>query len=155
MSGRVGPVTGAPAYAGVIIRLAALVLDLCCLSLLFFLVTKGVKGTWVMSATDHRWANGWFVSDPLCMAFLGAMFLYFVLFEGLAAATPGKMALGLRVVASGGGRAGLSRSFVRNVLRLVDGLPALGIAGAVMIASSPEGARFGDRAAGTRVVRVR
>jgi len=34
----------------------------------------------------------------------------------------------------------------------VDSLPALNILGVVLIATSPERARFGDRVAGTRVI---
>lgn len=41
---------------------------------------------------------------------------------------------------------------VRNALRSVDGLPALGILGIIL--RSREQARFGDRVAGTRVVKV-
>lgn len=140
------------AYAGVPIRYLAILLDLLVLSAVFFPVTRLVKGTWMMSASDHRWVHGWFVTDPLCLAFLAVMFIYFVLFEAFSGATPGKMAAGLRIVRPAGGRPGLTRSFVRNVLRLVDGLPALGILGAVLIATSRERTRLGDRLARTRVV---
>lgn len=44
---------------------------------------------------------------------------------------------------------------VRNALRAVDSLPAFNILGAVLIRRSAERARFGDRVAGTRVIRVR
>jgi hypothetical protein len=44
---------------------------------------------------------------------------------------------------------------LRNLLRLVDGLPALGILGAYLIATSQERTRLGDRCADTRVVRRR
>ncbi len=143
------------AYAGVAIRYLAILLDLMVLSAVFFPVTRIAKGTWIMSASDHRWAHGWFVTDPLCLAFLAAIFLYFVLFEAFAGATPGKMAAGLRVVRPVGGRPGLPRSLVRNVLRVVDGLPALGILGAVLIATSGDRTRIGDRLAQTRVVQSR
>jgi len=142
-------------YAGVWIRLGAIVLDAVFLSAVFFPVTRIVKGTWVMSAADHRWARGMFVTDPLCLVFLVVIFLYFVLLEGLAGSTPGKRVLGLRVVGAGGGPVGLTRSLLRNVLRVVDGLPALGIVAAVLISRSPEHARFGDRAAETRVIHAR
>jgi uncharacterized RDD family membrane protein YckC len=108
-----------------------------------------------MSAADHRWSSGWFVSDPLCLAFLAVMAVYFVLWEGLAAATPGKMALGLRVVRPDGRPPGLPRAVVRNALRLIDGLPAFGILAAVLIATSRECTRLGDRVADTRVVHPR
>jgi uncharacterized RDD family membrane protein YckC len=141
-----------PVYVGVLPRFLAVVLDVVLLSAAFFPVARIVKGTWIMHAADHRWARGWFVTDPLCLVFLVAMFLYFVLFEGLAGATPGKRAVRLRVTGPDGGRPGLTRALVRNVLRVVDGLPALGILGAALIASSPERTRLGDRVASTRVV---
>ena len=141
-------------YAGLWLRFVALVLDVVVLSAVFFPVTRIVKGTWVMSAADHRWARGLFIFDPLCFAFLVAMFFYFVLLEGLGGATLGKRLLRLRVVGPHGARAGLPSALLRNILRVVDGLPALGILGAVLISTSDERARFGDRVAGTRVVRV-
>ena len=95
------------------------------------------------------------MTDPLCLVFLAAMFIYFVLLEGFAGATIGKRILASRVVGADGSRPGLRRATIRNILRLIDGLPALGILGAVLIARSEERARFGDRVAGTRVVRVR
>ncbi len=142
-------------YAGVAPRLLAVVLDLAVLSAAFFPLTRLIKGTWVMSSADHHWAIGWFVTDPLCISFLGMMFAYFVFFEGLAGATPGKRLVGLRVVAVEGGGVGLIRALLRNILRVVDNLPTLGILAAVLITISPERARFGDRIAGTRVIRRR
>jgi uncharacterized RDD family membrane protein YckC len=95
-----------------------------------------------------------FISDPLCLVFLVVMFLYFVLLEGLAGATLGKRLVRLRVVGVHGPHVGLPRALLRNILRIVDGLPALGILGAILIATSVERARLGDRVAETRVVRV-
>jgi uncharacterized RDD family membrane protein YckC len=51
-------------------------------------------------------------------------------------------------------RPGLVRSALRNLLRLVDGLPAFSMLGVILILRSPENARFGDRVGGTRVVRA-
>ncbi len=152
---RTGSVDPTTRYAGAASRFAAIVLDLVLLSAVFFAVTRVVKGTWVMSPADHRWARGWFVTDPLCLVFLAVMFLYFVLFEGLLGATPGKRAVGLRVVGANGKPPGLDRSVVRNVLRVVDGLPALGILAAVLIVASQDRTRFGDRVAKTWVVHAR
>lgn len=142
-------------YAGLWRRLLALLVDLLLFCACFFPVTRLVKGVWLMSPNDHRWVRGWFISDPLCLIFLLIMALYFVLLEGLAGATLGKWLLGLRVVRMDGSRPGLWKSVLRNALRLVDSLPTLGILGAILIARSAERARFGDRVAGTRVIRVR
>jgi uncharacterized RDD family membrane protein YckC len=128
-------------------------MDFVLLAAVFFSVTRLVKGTWIMSAGDHRWTRGWFVTDPLCLIFLLVIFLYFVLLEGLAGGTLGKRSLGLRIVGEGGVEVGFYRALLRNVLRVVDSLPVLGILGAILIARSAEKTRFGDRIAGTRVVR--
>jgi uncharacterized RDD family membrane protein YckC len=69
--------------------------------------------------------------------------------------TDGKWVDGLRVMRVGGGKPGLIKGFLRNVLRIVEGLPAFCILGIVMILTSAERARFGDRIAGTRVIRTR
>jgi len=108
-----------------------------------------------MAPSDHRWADGLFVTDPLCLAFLMVMLLYFALLEGLSGATLGKWIAGLRVIRTEGGRPGLLRGLLRNLLRFVDGLPTLNIVGLVLILCSAQAARFGDRVAGTRVIRVR
>jgi len=142
-------------YAGLLPRFFALAADYLVFVALFFPVTRLVKGVWLMGAGDHRWRGTAFVTDPLCLGFLAFMLAYFSIFEGLAGATPGKRLLGLRVEAAGGVRPGLGRALARNLLRLVDGLPALNIVGVATILSSPERARVGDRLAGTRVVQVR
>jgi uncharacterized RDD family membrane protein YckC len=141
-------------YAGIGLRFGALVIDGMLFCAVFFPITRLVKGVWIMGAADHRWASGLFITDPLCLSFLAIMVAYFVVLEGLSGATVGKWALRLRVVIRGAhDRPGLARSALRNALRLVDGLPAFNIVGVVLILRSPERARFGDRVAGTRVVR--
>lgn len=141
-------------YAGLGERFLALLVDVLLFCTLFFPVTRIVKGVWLMSPTDHNWARGWFISDPLCLIFLAIMGLYFVLLEGWLGATLGKWVFGLRVIEIGGGRADLWKSAVRNALRLVDGLPAFNLLGVVLIQRSRERARFGDRVARTRVIRI-
>jgi uncharacterized RDD family membrane protein YckC len=143
-------------YGGLWRRFLALSVDGLLFCALFFPITRLVKGVWLMSPSDHRWASGLFITDPLCLAFLAVMFFYFALLEGLVGMTLGKWAMGLRVVRAGaGGRPGLAKGLLRNLLRLVDGLPAFNILGVVLILRSTERARFGDRHAGTRVLQVR
>ncbi len=142
-------------YAGLWSRFLALGVDVLVFCTVFFPVTRLVKGVWLMTPADHRWAYGWFITDPLCITFLIIMALYFVLLEGLLGATLGKLALGLRIVHPDGRVPGLKASALRNLLRFVDGLPALNILGVVLISRSDEGARFGDRIAGTRVIHSR
>ena len=142
-------------YAGLGARFAALFVDLLVFCAFFFPTTRLVKGVWLMAPTDHRWSAGLFTSDPICIVFFIAMALYYVLLEGWLGLTLGKWALGLRVIAVGGGKPGVRRALLRNVLRTVDSLPAFNILGVLLILSSPERARAGDRWARTRVVHVR
>ncbi|MFH0989606.1 MAG: RDD family protein [bacterium] len=142
-------------FAGLWLRFLALLIDFLLFCTFFFPITRLVKGVWIMSAADHRWSYGLFITDPLCIAFLLAMILYFVLLEGLLGVTFGKWLTGLRVVRVGGGKPGLVRALLRNLLRIVDGLPAFCIIGIVLILTSQESARFGDRIAGTRVIQVK
>jgi uncharacterized RDD family membrane protein YckC len=142
-------------YGGLWDRFLALVIDFLVFCAFFFPITRIVKGVWIMAPSDHRWAYGLFITDPLCVAFLIVMFLYMVVLEGLAGATLGKWIVGLRVVRADGGKPGFLKSALRNTLRLVDSLPTLNILGIVLILRSAERARFGDLVAGTRVIRVR
>ena len=139
-------------YAHLGRRFAALAIDFIIFCILFFPVTKIVKGVWVMTAEEHLWGYGWLVTDPLCLTFLGIIVIYFVVLESAFGATIGKRIVGLRVVALDGSRPGIMRSLVRNLLRVVDSLPALNILGVILILRSPERARFGDRIGGTRVI---
>lgn len=91
--------------------------------------------------------------------YMVAMFLVFwfypVLFEALwDGRTPGKRALGLRVVAADGAPIGWLASFVRNLLRVVDMLPFGYATGLVASLFDPWGRRLGDLVAGTLVVHV-
>lgn len=83
-------------------------------------------------------------------------FFYDVLFEVLASGrTPGKRAAGLRVVRDGGQPVGTRASTIRNILRLVDGLPIAYLVGIIAIVATKRNQRIGDIAAGTLVVRDR
>ena len=78
---------------------------------------------------------------------------YPVAFEALwNGQTPGKRAMGLRVVAAGGAPVGWMAAFVRNLMRTVDMLPfgyAFGLASSLV---DPWGRRLGDVVARTLVV---
>jgi len=86
------------------------------------------------------------------MDFIG----YFVLCEMLwNGRSIGKRAAGIRVVRVAGGPVGFFPSLVRNLLRLVDLLPSLYLAGILAILVTPKNQRLGDLAAGTLVIRDR
>ena len=102
-----------------------------------------------MGPKQHLWG----ISDPICLVFLVFIFAYFILMEAYVGWTVGKKALGMRVVDESWNKIGPRKSIIRNMLRLVDRLPALNILGIVLIALSPKGQRFGDRIAETFVVK--
>ncbi len=68
--------------------------------------------------------------------------------------TLGKKILGLRVIDERGLKLRPSQVIIRNLLRVVDGLPALHALGGVIAFFSPRSQRLGDLAAGTVVVRT-
>lgn len=81
------------------------------------------------------------------------LWLYNVLFEVLAdGATPGKKALGLRVMSANGTPVGWTNSLLRNLVRTVDFLPGCYAFGCVAVLLSRDFQRLGDMAAGTLVV---
>jgi len=107
----------------VVRRGIAFLLDFIFLSLFFFPATYLYSGKWVMGPEEHLWG----ISDPICIVFLFVIFAYFILMEAYAGRTVGKLLLGLKVVDGMGNKIGFLKSVVRNLLRLVDGLPAFNL----------------------------
>jgi len=66
--------------------------------------------------------------------------------------SPGKRALRLRVVRTDGSEPGNVASLIRNLIRIVDFLPALYLLGIVAVFSTTQNQRLGDLAAGVVVV---
>ena len=133
----------------VIRRGIAWILDILFLSILFFPATYIYSGKWMMGPEEHLWG----ISDPICLVFLFIIFAYLILIEAYAGWTVGKLILGLRVVDRNGSKFGLSKSIIRNLLKLVNGLPAFNILAIVLIATSQSEQRFGDRIAKTYVTK--
>ena len=80
---------------------------------------------------------------------------YFILLEWLwNGQTIGKRMYRLRVINEDGSPAQFIAVLIRNLLRLVDFLPALYGLGVLVIVLSPKSQRLGDLAAGTYVVRA-
>lgn len=81
---------------------------------------------------------------------------YFIFFEMIwAGQTSGKRLAGLRAIRMGGQRIGFTESAIRNILRLVDVLPALYAVGILFVFFTRRCQRVGDLAAGTIVVKER
>lgn len=90
------------------------------------------------------------------LVFFVLLFAYDVAFEVLASGrTPGKRWNGLRVVRVGGQPIGFLASTIRNLLRVVDLLPAAYLVGITSIFVTRKNQRLGDIVAGTLVVRER
>jgi uncharacterized RDD family membrane protein YckC len=88
------------------------------------------------------------------IASFAVIFLYDIPFEVLAAGrTPGKRMSHLRVVRDQGGPVDLRASAVRNLVRIVDGLPLAYLPSLLSILVTERNQRPGDLAAGTVVIR--
>jgi uncharacterized RDD family membrane protein YckC len=87
------------------------------------------------------------------LTFTVGHFLYFAILEATSAGrTPGKRALGLRVVRIDGSAPGLGESLVRNIARIIDYTLGIGLFVAFF---HPQTRRVGDLLAGTVVIRER
>ena len=140
--------------AGPARRSLAYLLDLCVcytaaivLSVVALIAALGFRG--LGDALDS--AGGASVGVILVVLF-AAQWLYSFLWEGLTGRSPGKMALGLRVVTVSGRPIGLGTAALRNVLRAADVLPTAYLAGLVSMALTRRFQRLGDLVAGTMVV---
>jgi uncharacterized RDD family membrane protein YckC len=130
--------------AGVVSRFYAFAIDL--------LIRMGVMIVAVMILSQlGRFGGGLFL-----MLIFGMEWFYPVVFElALAGATPGKRALGLRVVMDSGLPVTPAASLVRNLLRAADFLPfSYGFGFAAMLMRG-DFKRIGDLAAGTLVVHAK
>jgi uncharacterized RDD family membrane protein YckC len=94
----------------------------------------------------------------LLVGLFAIQWIYFAVLEGWRGATPGKAALGLRVVTTMGRPITFRAAAIRNILRAADALPLtytlglLSLAGLASMAATRRFQRLGDLAAGTMVV---
>jgi uncharacterized membrane protein SpoIIM required for sporulation/uncharacterized RDD family membrane protein YckC len=141
--------------AGVGSRLAAGLLDLLLLGLGLLVLWIGGNAIVDGVVSPHGTAQGWLTAVMILLTFC-LTWGYFTLFEALnGGRTPGKHALGIRVVMDTGRSITPAASVVRNLVRFIDCyFPALPFAPALLsIALHPSNKRLGDMAAGTIVVR--
>jgi RDD family len=86
---------------------------------------------------------------------LGLALLVFVLLQGLAGFTPGKLATGIRTVKADGTIVGIPKAFLRWVMLIVDGQPCgLPLVGFITGLTTQGHRRVGDMVAKTFVVRA-
>lgn len=98
--------------------------------------------------------GGKVVGGVMMLAWFLMDWLYPVIFEaGKRGATPGKRAMGLRVVQATGSPITLGQAVVRNFLRFIDGMPFFTyIFGVTSCLATRRFQRLGDLAAGTVVI---
>ena len=140
--------------AGLGSRFAAYLFDLL-LQLVAFFVFSQVLG-YLLLGSQSTEATGLIATGAFALFALLDFLLYFVIFDMLFnGRSPGKRLAGLRVVRVGGQPVGFLPSLLRNLLRVVDFLPALYTFGCVLILATTRNQRLGDLAAGTVVIRDR
>jgi len=134
-------------------RLAAGVMD-AVLMLTGLAVVVGVWGDNSAELGSGRLALGLSLGWQPFLFYCLAVLLCYVVFEGARSATPGKLALGLRVVKYDGSPCGWMAAFKRSILRPVDALPIVVpyLVGAVAAGLSARRQRLGDAFAETLVV---
>src|SRR6266540_6514646 len=139
--------------AGVGSRLAAGLLDLLLLGLSLLALWLGATAI-IGDLLPKGMARSWFSAVMILLTFC-FMWGYFTLFEALnGGRTPGKQALGVRVVMDTGRSITPAAAVVRNLVRFVDCyFPIPFVPALLSMFLHPSNKRPGDMAAGTIVVR--
>lgn len=130
---------------GVALRAVATIIDMIVLGVVAWVVALFTGGT---TATGFELQGA-----PALLMFLIAL-AYYVAMEARLGWTLGKRAIGIKVVKLDGAPLDWQASIIRNLLRVVDGL-FFYLVGAIMVWTSKQRQRLGDRAAATLVVRGR
>ena len=135
--------------AGVASRIVAALLDLALLVVGLVLVSI------VIALVALRGAGESTAQTVFSVVFFAAIFAYPILFETfMRGRTPGKAALGLRVVTVHGAPITLREAVLRAMGGVVDRLlPPGGITGVLFVLGTPRHQRVGDLIAGTIVIR--
>jgi uncharacterized RDD family membrane protein YckC len=130
-------------YQGVGIRFISLLIDSIVLGLLLGAL-GAILGVGSASGTVE-WGWGLF--------YFLVYLAYFTYLEGSRGQTLGKMVTKIKVVREDGGKIDMNQAFVRNILRIIDGLFVY-LVGAILIWRSDQKQRLGDRIGKTLVVKA-
>lgn len=138
-------------------RIVAGIIDYIIVGIVAGILSIFVFGPWMavgpgmMGGFGAAWFGGMF-------ALIGVMWVlwlvYFTYFEGTSGQTIGKKFTHIKVIKEDGARCDFGSALVRNVLRIIDHLPALYILGIILIAATDKRQRLGDMLAKTIVVKV-
>lgn len=130
--------------AGFWVRLAAYLLDGLVVIIGLVIALGVLVGLRLLGGAEGVWRN--VITQAVFM-------LYFTLAVGLWSGTPGKLALGLRVVRTNGAKVSYLRSFFRYLAYNISALP-LGL-GFLWVAFSEDKRGWHDHLCDTKVIRVR
>jgi uncharacterized RDD family membrane protein YckC len=143
--------------AGIGSRFVALLLDHLIQGSALFVLVLVVVGV-MAAAGEHaetKLTGKWFIAGVIFVLFL-LFWGYYALFEAFwRGQTPGKRVMKLRVIKDTGRQITLFEALARNLIRYVDYLPGLYLAGVVTMLCNRRNKRLGDLAAGTIVVHER
>lgn len=132
---------------GVGLRALAIIID----SLIFVLASCCVLLIVALGSGGEFETTGgpaWIINGFFTLIYLA----YFIVLESRSGATLGKRVLKLKVVKVDGSPIDMREAVIRNLLRFIDGLLVY-LVGAILIWTSPNKQRLGDRLANTVVVR--
>jgi uncharacterized RDD family membrane protein YckC len=144
-------------YQGVAIRFVALLTDTIIIVILASLLSAPFNALAVMTNSASGTITFSLASALGGLVSFAVFILYFTLLEGRYGQTVGKMAVKIKVVREADGAPiDYSQAAVRTILRFLDEIPyALPyLLGAILIWSSEEKQRLGDRVGHTVVVRA-
>jgi uncharacterized RDD family membrane protein YckC len=135
-------------YQGVAVRFVAILIDSIILgiilSILGLILGFSIEGIYLRPQIIF---SGWgIISFIIFIA-------YYTYLEGTRGQTIGKMAMRIKVVREDGGSIDIGTAFIRNILRVIDGIFAY-IVGAIIIWTSRKKQRLGDIAAKTVVIKA-
>ena len=130
-------------------RLLAIIIDG-----ILIMAAFAVAGSWIASRWGGMTESGFSMTGTPALIAMGLTaafaFIYYWLMEGLFGATLGKLMLGIKVRDISGAPCTLTQSFIRNILRIVDGI-AVYLVGFLIALFSKLRQRLGDHVAKTIV----
>jgi uncharacterized RDD family membrane protein YckC len=145
-----GPDNLSPGWEDLLgLRIAAALIDLAVLAGLLVILSAAVGQTSFSGGFNFSLSGAW------AGVFLAIALLYYFTLEAAIGQTLGKRLLGLRVLGAGETRPSVWAVTLRTLLRIVDWLPLLYLAGFItMLATGTRRRRIGDLAAHTAVARA-
>jgi len=145
-----------PEPAGIDRRIFAAVIDIAILVgvLIFFIAVFGEWDNTTRQPGDDEAGLSFSLNGTPVLVFALVVIAYHWLLEAFTGRSIGKLLAGLKVVSLNGSSYGLGRAFLRNLLRIVDGLPAFYLVGFIVMITNKNRQRIGDLAGGTVVTRA-